>query len=152
MHVDPKTPLWALEWIVKTWLDFEAWWMRVRIVRPSTREMVLLGWVKVEGTYRADLRKDLALFHRVGNVYFPQGAPVFGETKGKWNGQVHIGDNESGQHSIVIAIVSPDIRCLLQYFGKAHAETERWVGIRLDTLPPGVKVLDQIEVYGEKPS
>jgi len=151
MNVDPKTTLWALEWIVRKWLDIQAWWMKVRIDRPRTRDKVPFGRIKVEGTYRADLRKDLALFHRAGNVYFPQGAPVFGETKGRWNGKVDIGDNEIGQHSIVIAIVSPDIRSLLQYHGKVHSETQRWVGIRLDTLPPGVKVLDQIEVYGVKP-
>jgi hypothetical protein len=149
--MDPKTALSALEWVVKKWLDIEAWWMNVRISQPRTRDKVQFGWVKIEGTYRTDLRKDLVLFHRAGNVYFPQGAPVFGETKGRWNGKIDIGENEIGQHSIVIAIVSPDIRSLLQYHGKVHSETQHWVGIRLDTLPPGVKVLDQIEVYGIKP-
>jgi hypothetical protein len=123
VHVDPKTTLFALEWVVSKWLDIEAWRMKVRIDRPRTRDKVSFGQVKVEGTYRTDLRKELVLFHRAGNVYFPQGSPVLGETKGRWDGQVHIGDNLSGQHSIVIPIVSPDIRSLLQYYGKVHSET-----------------------------
>jgi hypothetical protein len=41
--------------------------MRVRIDRPRTRDKVELGWVTVEGNYRANLRKDFVLFHRAGN-------------------------------------------------------------------------------------
>jgi hypothetical protein len=151
MHPDLKTTFGVLQWIANRWLDIEACWMNVRIDRPRTRDNVSFGLVKVEGTYRADLRKDMALFHRAGNVYFPQGPPVIGETKGRWNGRVHVGENQIGQHSIVIAIVSPDIRSLLQYHDKVHDETQRWVGIRWNVLPPGLRILDQIEVYGVKP-
>ena len=75
MTVDPKTTLGVLEWIVRRWLDVEALWMNVRISQPRTRDKVQFGWVKIEGTYRADLRKDLVLFHRTGNVYFRSNHP-----------------------------------------------------------------------------
>jgi hypothetical protein len=81
--VDPKTTLSALKWAVRKWLDIEAWWMNVRIDGPRSRDKVSFSRVIVEGTYRTDLRKELVLFHRAGNVYFPQGSPVLGETKGR---------------------------------------------------------------------
>jgi hypothetical protein len=40
---------------------------------------------------------------------------------------------------------------LLAYYDKVHNETQRWVGIQFDVLPPGIKVLAQTEVYGNKP-
>ena len=46
---------------------------------PHSGEGVEFRGAKVNGTYRIDLRKNLVLFRRSGNLYFPKGKPVLGE-------------------------------------------------------------------------
>jgi hypothetical protein len=136
----------AFKWIPAVWTIFEKQWMNVKITTPRARDKVEPGHIHVEGTYRSDCGKKLVLFHRSGNTYFPQAPPELVGTQGLWSGRVHVGESDQN-HFIVIAFVSPEIQCLLDYYGKVHGETQKWVGIRFSPLPPGLTVLSEVQVY-----
>jgi hypothetical protein len=148
-HLDPKSAFSLLTWIAKTWLGIEALWMNVKIDNPQNKDPVTFGKISVGGSYRTLLGKHVVLFHRCGNFYYPQDSPVFGTTKGRWSGEVDVGEGDA-KHSIVIAIALTDAQILQRYFGEVHRKTGQWVGIRMDSLPPGIKVLDEKEVYARK--
>jgi hypothetical protein len=137
----------AIGWISKIVSQLEIWWMNVRIVSPGHLDQVKAGKVEVKGTYRTTLGKTLVLFHRVDNNYWPQGLLAMG-AGGRWRGSVFINSSD-GLQNIVIAVSSTDLDVLMEYYAKVKKETDRYVGIRMQKLPPGLNVVCQTQVHGK---
>jgi hypothetical protein len=122
------------------------------ISRPKSREELDQDSVPVEGTYRVRPSNGdhVLLFVRKANTYYPQ-APInfdFDRDHSAWQcprASINAGLRPQ-DYEIIVARVSDDFAVSLRHYDSAHKATGHWIGIEMESPPPGFERLASVNV------
>jgi pyrimidine deaminase RibD-like protein len=114
------------------------------------------GMLTMRGTYRVKpTRGDrIVMFVRRGNRYMPQQAIDFEYDRSNDLWQAPSAwvncDGETCDNELVIARVSDDLHIAFQHYNTVHSVTDKWIGVIMNTEPPGFERLASLWVRVDK--
>jgi pyrimidine deaminase RibD-like protein len=124
----------------------------IHIRNPEPGKVFDQDAILVEGTYRVRPTKgdNVRLFVREANTYYPQ-APInfdFNRENSVWQCPLAwINLRPKAQdYEIIIARVSDDLAVSLSHYTTAYKATGHWIGIEMDSLPPGFERLASVNI------
>jgi pyrimidine deaminase RibD-like protein len=135
-------------------IDYERDGLGIQITQPVAGESVSSDRpISLRGSYRMHPRPGdrIVVFHREERFYYPQ-APISWNRKDRsWEGSAWLASKMDGsEHELIVARISADFEVAQRLYSRAHAETGQWIGIELQSQPPGFEVLASVPVKFQK--
>jgi hypothetical protein len=129
------------------WSRLQPWLAKVKITSPLNGQTVDDPRVRVEGTYRCNVIKNLILFHQDGNEVYPQGSAILDPPHKRWSKEVKIGTEPGKEYMIVIASVSDEAFSAVQFYSHTGKERGVWkYPIPIYAIRKGYISLDSVTV------
>jgi pyrimidine deaminase RibD-like protein len=131
-------------------IDYERDGIGIHITAPKVDGTVTnKSPVSLLGSYRIHPRAGdrIVVFHREQTFYYPQ-APISWNRKNRsWKGSAWLQSTiEGSEHELIVARISADLEVAQRLYSRAHTATGQWIGIDMQSPPPGFEVLASVRV------